>query len=153
VREIIATNRGRLVGKTRLQKTAYFLESFGLGYGFDFKYHYYGPYSEDLAIAAGDASALDLIATTADASVVGNPYTIFEAKMPSKYDNSEMMEKRQRLLNHLQKYDATSLNSPRPPTSWRRMAIKAIHGWRLADASLSRLPQNVSRKRSSYWPN
>ena len=43
-----------LVGRTRFQKTAYFLEAAGVGYGFDFSYHYYGPYSEELAVAVSD---------------------------------------------------------------------------------------------------
>jgi uncharacterized protein YwgA len=109
VQQIIVTNRGRLAGKTRLQKTVYLLESAGHGYGFDFKYHYYGPYSEDLAIAANDAKALDFITISEDVSAIGMPLTIFEAKNSSIQDNEERIDKRKGILNILQKYDATSL--------------------------------------------
>ncbi len=109
VREIIATNNGRLMGKTRLQKTTYFLETVGLGYGFDFKYHYYGPYSEELAIAASDARALDFIEITDDRSHAGLSLTIFEVKTPSACGMTEEVEGRRELLNKLQEYDATTL--------------------------------------------
>jgi len=61
IAEIVALNGGWLRGKTRLQKTAYFLEANKLGYGFDFGYHYYGPYNEDVTIAVDDAWVRDLI--------------------------------------------------------------------------------------------
>lgn len=109
VREIVETNRGRIIGKTRLQKTTYFLESFGIGYGFNFKYHYYGPYSEDLTIATDDARALDFIDLKVDTSNAGTKFTVFETKIPSAIDNTETFRKRQELLNKLQKYDTTSL--------------------------------------------
>ncbi len=109
VREIIATHRGRLTGRTRLQKTAYFLETIGLGYGFDFKYHYYGPYSEELAIATNDARALDFIAINDDTSRAGLSLTIFEVKTPSAHGMTEGNEKRRKLVNKLQEYDTTTL--------------------------------------------
>ena len=61
VSDIVRLNGGIVVGKTRLQKTAYFLKSRNVGYGFNFAYHYYGPYSEELRIAAEDAAALKMI--------------------------------------------------------------------------------------------
>jgi len=36
---IVALNAGRLVGKTRLQKTAYLLEKCGMNAEFNFGYH------------------------------------------------------------------------------------------------------------------
>ena len=61
IAEIVTLNGGCLREKTRLQKTAYFLEANNLGYGFDFGYHYYGLYSEDVTIAVDDAWVRNLI--------------------------------------------------------------------------------------------
>lgn len=52
---------GELVGRTRLQKLAYFLEVAGLGDGFAFEYRRFGPYSEELSMAARDAALLNLM--------------------------------------------------------------------------------------------
>ena len=71
VREIIADAGGSIAGRTRLQKSAYFLEVGGVGAGFDFSYHYYGPYSEELATAASDAKALKLINEEWNSSMSG----------------------------------------------------------------------------------
>ena len=43
VAKVIELNGGELIGRTRLQKTFYFLERLGVGFGFDFQYHHYGP--------------------------------------------------------------------------------------------------------------
>jgi hypothetical protein len=61
VRRIVKLNGGRLTGKTRLQKSAYFLESYDVGFGLEFEYHHYGPYSEELASLAEDARDLQLM--------------------------------------------------------------------------------------------
>jgi len=34
---------GELVGKVRLQKTVYLLDQIGMGSGFTYEYHHYGP--------------------------------------------------------------------------------------------------------------
>ena len=49
---IVRDAGGEIVGRTRLQKTAYLLEVTGLGSGVYFAYRHYGPYSEDLALSA-----------------------------------------------------------------------------------------------------
>jgi hypothetical protein len=59
--KILHLNGGELIGKTRLQKSFYFLEKIGVGFGFNFQYHHYGPYSEELTTAAQDAIALGLV--------------------------------------------------------------------------------------------
>jgi uncharacterized protein len=105
VRDIISTNGGRLVGKTRLQKSDYILEAAGLGYGFEFSYHYYGPYSEDLAVAAADAEALGLIEVTSEVSQIGSSYAIYVAQgVPY-----EMNTRRREILNILNGYGAITL--------------------------------------------
>jgi uncharacterized protein len=45
---------GEIVGKIRLQKMVYLLDQVGAQSGFSFDYHYYGPYSEELAEAVDD---------------------------------------------------------------------------------------------------
>lgn len=53
VTDVVSLNReGKLVGKTRLQKTFYLLDQLGMNSGAEFSYHYYGPYSADVAAAA-----------------------------------------------------------------------------------------------------
>tara|TARA_R110002167_G_scaffold365310_1_gene589563 strand:- start:46616 stop:47134 length:519 start_codon:yes stop_codon:yes gene_type:complete len=46
---IIAVADGEMIGRTRLQKTAYLLELTGLGSGLPFAYKHYGPFSQELA--------------------------------------------------------------------------------------------------------
>jgi hypothetical protein len=47
--QVIALNGGQVVGKTRLQKMFYLLDASGLESGFDYEYHYFGPFSAELA--------------------------------------------------------------------------------------------------------
>ena len=53
---IVRDAGSRIVGRTRLQKVAYLLSVTGLEDGLPFVYKHYGPYSEDLATAARDAT-------------------------------------------------------------------------------------------------
>lgn len=80
VLSVVAAAGGRLVGKTRLQKTVYVLELAGVGFDFPFSYHYYGPYSEDLACAVLDAQVDGLIEENEETAQWGGRYSIFEAK-------------------------------------------------------------------------
>jgi uncharacterized protein len=75
--KIIRLNGGRLVGKTRLQKTAYFLEELDEGFGFEFGYHHYGPYSESLSDVTLDAKALNLLTIEHHTSQQGVDYAVF----------------------------------------------------------------------------
>src|SRR5262249_35298310 len=93
VQDIIDAAGGRMIGRTRLQKSAYFLEAAGVGYGFDFSYHYYGPYSEDLSVAASYAEALNLIGVRWLTAQSGLPYAIYEAK-PHDARHSDSNEQR-----------------------------------------------------------
>jgi uncharacterized protein YwgA len=49
VPSLIQAAGGEVVGKIRLQKLIYLLDQKGLNSGFNFDYHHYGPYSEELA--------------------------------------------------------------------------------------------------------
>jgi len=61
VAAIVSAAGGRLIGRVRLQKTAYLLDQLGLNSGFDYEYHHYGPYSRDLDNAVLDAEAFGLV--------------------------------------------------------------------------------------------
>ena len=77
VQEIIADAGGRLIGRTRLQKCTCSLELTGLGYGFQFSYRHFGPYSEELQIACSDADALGLIEEQRKTATWGGHYSVF----------------------------------------------------------------------------
>lgn len=109
VRAIVAASGGSIVGKTRLQKSAYLLEATDVGFGFDFSYHYYGPYSEELAIAATDAEALDLIRVRWEEAQTGLPYAVYEAGDSKGVGEDELSARRQEILNTLDRYDSISL--------------------------------------------
>jgi uncharacterized protein len=74
---IIRDAGGKIVGRTRLQKTSYLLELSGLGDGFPFQYRQYGPYSEELAAAVRDANALGLISEEEHPAGWGGFYSVF----------------------------------------------------------------------------
>lgn len=50
-----------LIGRTRFQKLACLFELAGVGSGFSFSYHHYGPYCQELSVAIDDAHALNLV--------------------------------------------------------------------------------------------
>jgi uncharacterized protein len=52
VAQIISLAGGEIIGSTRLQKIGCLLDLVGAGVGFEFSYHIYGPYSEELNLAA-----------------------------------------------------------------------------------------------------
>ncbi len=108
VAHIIQLNGGELVGKTRLQKSAYFLEAKGAGFGFDFNYHRFGPYSEELANCADDAKALQLIDVDWKKTQDGMSFAVFYSR--SHEANSDERDiYRHRVLSVLKKYSAVEI--------------------------------------------
>lgn len=77
IRNLVRDAGGRIVGRTRLQKTAYILELAGLGEGFAFEYRHYGPFCADLATAARKARILGLIEEEEKRASWGGVYSIF----------------------------------------------------------------------------
>ena len=75
--EIVRDAGGTIVGRTRLQKVGCLLELAGLGSGFKFEYHYYGPYSEALTEAVRMAEAFDLMTEKEQVASWGGTYSIF----------------------------------------------------------------------------
>lgn len=105
VTALVVLNGGKIVGRTRLQKSVYLLESCGVDLGFEFDYHHYGPYSEELSIASSDAVTLGLM-NIEWKSAYGNEYAIYTA---SANPDRKIEERASGVLSVLAKYDAVTL--------------------------------------------
>lgn len=75
---VVAAAGGKIVGRTRLQKTACLLELAGLGHGFAFTYHHYGPYSEELSLAVERARGGGLLTEDVRSTDWGGVYSVFQ---------------------------------------------------------------------------
>lgn len=105
VARLVHLNGGHLIGKTRLQKSAYFLDAYGAGFGFDFDYHRFGPYSEELANATDDARALNLLEENWRESQGGIKYAVFHSKsLPG--EEQALDSRRRKILKILEGYSA-----------------------------------------------
>ena len=82
--DIVRDAGGEVVGRTRLQKIAYFLEVSGLGDGFAFEYRHYGPYSEGLADACQLADILGVVDEIEHQASWGGTYSIYRATSGSE---------------------------------------------------------------------
>jgi len=96
IAELISLAGGRIIGRTKLQKSACALELTGLGYGFQFTYKHFGPYSEELKIACSDAQALGYICEKTEDASWGGWYSVFTA--PAATPKSESDQHRSELL-------------------------------------------------------
>ncbi|MCB0019061.1 MAG: hypothetical protein KDE09_14830 [Anaerolineales bacterium] len=105
--KVIHLNGERLVGRTRLQKTFYFLEELDVGFNITFDYYHYGPYSEELSIAAEDAEALQLIDVEWKFTNAGTKYAVYSSH--SNMEEEDVDIKRREVLKVLGKYDAVTL--------------------------------------------
>lgn len=96
VTEIVALNgEKKLVGKTRLQKTFYLLDKLGMNSGAEFNYHYYGPYSADVASAAEMATLLyDFDSEEKKSGARNVAYTVYSTseKAPAKLGGLSKLE-------------------------------------------------------------
>ena len=109
---LVALNDGELVGKVRLQKTFYLLDACGLQSGFDYDFHFYGPFSVDLSRAADDATALGRLKFEDRFGHHEVPYRVFKASHdapspdePGALSVAEVREK----LKIMAKYSAAEL--------------------------------------------
>ncbi|HXW72174.1 MAG TPA: hypothetical protein VEK34_12150 [Methylocella sp.] len=113
VAEIVREAGGRIIGRTRLQKIVYLFSVTGLETGFAFSYKHYGPYSEDLAVAARQGSLLGYLSETEQTAAWGGSYSIYtvdpsaspEAASPS----GSLLEARQKLAKLAASADAVEL--------------------------------------------
>lgn len=80
--DLIHDAGGKVVGRTRLQKMACLLELAGVGYGFYFVYHHYGPYCEELTWAAESAQVMELIIEEEKPALWGGVYSIYTLPSP-----------------------------------------------------------------------
>jgi hypothetical protein len=84
VAQIISFAGGEIIGSTRLQKIGCLLDLVGAGVGFEFSYHIYGPYSEELSLAASDADALGIINVNEKTAAWGGRYSIYRVPVASQ---------------------------------------------------------------------
>lgn len=124
VARLVHLNGGRLVGKTRLQKSAYFLDAKNVGFGFDFSYHRFGPYSEDLAIATDDADTLDLLNVEWKESQGGAKFAIFCATSRNYSDEAEDKTRRE-ILETLKNYSSIEVELAATANFLRRNGFAA----------------------------
>ena len=87
---IVRDAGGRIVGRTRFQKVAYLLSAAGLDESFNFEYRHYGPYSENLAIAARIASLTGEIKEEEHQASWGGKYSIFSVDTQFQTNSSEL---------------------------------------------------------------
>lgn len=77
VASVVALADGELIGRTRLQKTLCLMELGGVGRGFSYAYHHYGPYSDEVSVAASDAAVLGLLTEDSHRATWGGNYSVF----------------------------------------------------------------------------
>ena len=76
---VVALNKdAKVVGKTRLQKMIFLLDQCGLGSSAKYSYHYYGPYSAEIAEAAEDASLFGALEFDEKPGFYNIPYGTYE---------------------------------------------------------------------------
>ena len=103
---IVRDAGGCIVGRTRLQKIGFLLETTGLGEGFAFGYKHYGPYSEDLTAASRTAVVLGLIQEMEQPASWGGLYSTFSTDLPQR---SDVLEARRQIAQEAARADAVEL--------------------------------------------
>ena len=83
---IIGDAGGRVVGRTRLQKIAYLLDVAGYGEGFTFRYKNYGPFCDELALAARSGALLGELRESSRRADWGGIYSIYEVDLKEDVD-------------------------------------------------------------------
>ena len=82
---------GKITGKVRFQKIVYLLDQLGFESGFDFEYHHYGPYSEDLSDSLTEEISMGHFKLSERRRASdGVPYVVYElpADIAGKVDTS-----------------------------------------------------------------
>jgi hypothetical protein len=75
--KLVADAGGEIVGRTKIQKIAYFLEAMGAGHGFHFTYKHYGPFSDELSSSVKYARIYDMISEEERPTAWGGFYSVF----------------------------------------------------------------------------
>jgi uncharacterized protein YwgA len=82
--DIVALSGGRLVGRTRMQKTAYLLDAKGMKSGAAYYYYNFGPFSDEVADGISDSKFVGSLVEKIDyRKVDGSPFSIFESGKPA----------------------------------------------------------------------
>lgn len=76
----ISASRGKIVGKTRLQKTVYLLQKLCKEEAYSFEYHYFGPYSAELANDIEMMSCMGVVRTSERHGYHSMPYVVYETE-------------------------------------------------------------------------
>ncbi len=110
VTAIVALNKGKLVGKTRLQKVAFLLEQCGMQSGLDFDYHNFGPFSADLARGAEIAVGKQLVQAIEKPGFHAVPYVEYSTSISPPRKVAKLGASRaESLLEKMEKYSAIAL--------------------------------------------
>ena len=84
VADIIALSGGRLVGRTRMQKTVYLLDVLGLRSGASYYYYNFGPFSDEIANGISDGKFNGSLVEEIDYRMSdGSPFSIFKTDRTS----------------------------------------------------------------------
>lgn len=102
---MVALNGGKMVGKTRLQKSFFFLEQCGMNSSTEFDYHNFGPFSAEVATALDDAVAIGLLAVEERRGYHSVPYSLYTTSQPAPTDmgfmsSDEVMQKLKVMANY-----------------------------------------------------
>jgi uncharacterized protein YwgA len=127
---------GGLKSRKRVQKTAYLLQAAGCPLGLDFRLHYYGPYSADLAEMLDQTTAAGILEETSQQTTLGTQYDYsFNEAIRGHLEAFEQTGDGQGAKHHMESYGALlqTLCRTRPRVlelaSTIAMFHKAGHGW------------------------
>jgi uncharacterized protein YwgA len=111
--DIVALSGGRLVGRTRMQKTVYLLDAKGLNSGAAYYYYNFGPFSDEVADGISDGKFAGRLEEKTDyRRSDGSPFSIFQtAKSSAEVGKLGSLPKEDavRLLDRLNSKSSTVL--------------------------------------------
>jgi uncharacterized protein YwgA len=132
IADIVALSGGRLVGRTRIQKTVYLLDTQGLKSGAAYYYYNFGPFSDEVAAGISDGKFAGLLAEKIDQRRSdGSPFSIFETERAAESVTNLGSLKRpeaMRLLGRLSSANSTVLELA-ATIHWLKFIEKVID-WR-----------------------
>jgi uncharacterized protein len=79
--DIVTLSGGRLVGRTRMQKTVYLLDVLGMRSGASYYYYNFGPFSDEVADGISDSKFNGSLVEDIEYRISdGSPFSIFKAE-------------------------------------------------------------------------
>ena len=132
---------GGLESRKRVQKTAFLLQAAGCPLGLDFRLHYYGPYSADLAEMLDQTTAAGILGETTRQTPVGTQYDYsFNEAFRDSLETFETTRDGQRAKRSMEEYGPLLETLRRTPPRVLELAStialfqKAGHEWDVAVA-------------------